>query len=183
MNPAPPVTNAFMQSSLGSRTPRTVSPAAIDTFSPRIERSSTDAPAPTSAPGPMIESRTRASGPMWAPAITTEPDTCAPASTAAFGPITERDDRRRLRDHGAQGRSATRVGGALAAIATVDDVELRLQVRLGRARVEPVGAAVVEREQPAVRDQRRERLALDRHAATGVDAVEHRRLEHVQCRR
>ena len=62
----------------------------------------------------------------------------------------------------------------------LEHVAVRLQVRLGRADVEPV-AGERDAVDGALRGEPREDLALDRDGATRGDEVEHLRLEHVEA--
>ena len=62
------------------------------------------------------------------------------------------------------------------------DVDVRLQILLGRPDVEPVCVTAEAVQQPGPRKQARERLALDRDVETRRDPVEERRLENVRTR-
>ena len=111
-------------------------------------------------------------------------DPRAGADDRAVAHVHRRHESRRRIDVGTGGDEgvvgAERVA-ELRAEVPLEHVSVGLQVRLGRADVEPV-ARQGDPVDGLLLDELREDLALDRDGAVGRDQLEHVRLEHVQAR-
>ena len=172
---------------------------------PTTDSPSTPHSSPSSASSPRIEPEMVDPPPTIARAPTTDDSTVAARTDHGAGadhrkapdarPRTDRARSRRRRPAARAGprdarsadaatsmKSLTELVADLGAEPALEHVVLRLQVRVGRAHVEPVP----RQRQPvngSLGAELREHLALDRDGATRRDQVEHARLEDVEARR
>ena len=160
------------QTGRGSRSPTTT--ARVGTRYPRRSPRRRRRPQRRSVPATIDARRSRPPRP---------PRPAAAPSRSTVGAGADRRTRRRpaSRVTVAVGSTAApaAIGGLVdRAAPTGDEVEVGLQVQLGAPGVEPVVVGGDADRRP-VGDELRERLALDRHPAAGLDQVEHAGLEHV----
>ena len=140
-------------------------------------------PDPITASGPMIDERiwlplcTTAPGKRTEPSSTTSAPTTQSMSTTELMIVAEGSIVRRL----GSPRAVDDVSEVVLRVATLQDVDVRLQVEPRRARVQPVGV-VGHRKERARGGERRKRLALDTHATFGGDAIKSSRFEDVGAR-
>ena len=155
--------------------PATLRRPATSAPSPTSANPSTRAPGPTVASKPTTESSTSAPAPIRPPGSTTEPESRAPGPTTARAMTT-------LSTIPASG--ATVAPGLSASSTTLTaprhEVDVGLQVRAGRARVDPVRLGP-QRVQAAVGRHGRERLPLHRDRPARGDASQNRGLQDVDA--